>query len=457
VARIAFIGRWQGGGDAVSEAPRRSGRRRALVVLVAREALAAFSRHRHGETSAVLAYYGFLSFVPLLLLISVLTSRWVMLSPAAMQAIREASDQLVAGLGAIAQDQIETLAGQRAWSVIGLLALFWATTPFAAALRGAMWRVFQPERPIGLVRAKLRDVVGALVLIAVFLLLVGGRILYGAIARRMPPQISIVADTIQLAFSFALALIAVAVLFRVFAPVRLRGADLSCGAVVSAALLLAIRPAFAMFLRYNPNYGFAFGSMKAVFLTLTWVYVSFAALLLGAEITAAARRRDAALLRLFLVGRGDEGAAPLVERHTRRMAAGERLFLEGERGDEMYVIRRGRIRLRRGETVLREMGEGEYFGELSMLLDAPRSATAEAVEDSELVVIRRDQWELMLREQPELALPLLRELAERLRATDAALDRARAESNSLDPAEEERQRELAHGAANGSPRGGGEE
>lgn len=397
-------------------------RRRAMVVLVAREAIAAFSRHQHGETAALLAYYGSLSFVPLLLLISVLTSRWVLLSPAAMQAIREASDQLVAGLGAIALDQIEMLAAQRAWSLIGLLALLWAITPFAAALRRAMWRVFQPDRPMGLVRAKLRDLVGAVVLIGVFLLLVGGRILYGEFARRLPPPLLITAGTMEVGVSFVLTLVAIAVLFRVFVPVRLRRADLLTGAIVSAVLVLGIRPAFAAFVRYNPNYGFAFGSMKAVFLTLTWVYVSFAAVLLGAEITAAAHRRDTALLRLFLLGHGSEDTAPLVERHTWRVAAGDVLFHEGDRGDEMYVIRHGRIRLRRGATVLREMTEGEYFGELAMLLDAPRSATAEAVTDSVLVVIRRDQWEMMLREQPELALPLLREVAERLRATDARFD-----------------------------------
>ncbi len=437
---------------AVTRSAQRPGRRRALVVLVAREAFAAFARHRHGETAAVLAYYGFLSFVPLLLLISVLTSRWVMVSPAAMQAIRNASDQLVAGLGAIALDQIETLAAQRAWSFVGLLALFWATTPFAAALRGAMWRVFQPERPIGLVRAKLRDVVGALVVLAVCLLLVGGRILYGAVARRLPPSVSSVAGAVELGFSFALALVAVAVLFRVFAPVRLRGADLLSGAVVSALLLLVIRPAFAMILRYNPNYGFAFGSLKAVFLTLTWVYVSFAALLLGAEITAAARRRDAALLRLFVIGRGEKGAAPLVERHARPVAAGEVLFREGDGGDEMYVVRRGRIRLRRGTTVLRDMGVGDYFGELSMLLGTPRSATAEAVEDSELVVIRRDQWELMLREQPELALPPLRELAERLRATDARFDSTPPASNASGHQEDEMKTQPPRGGPPGPAR-----
>lgn len=397
------------------------GRRRALIWLVLREAAVSFQRHAHGDTAALLAYYGFLSFVPLVLLMSILTSRLVLMSESAREAVRCAADELVAGLGAVALDQIRTLSEQRVWGLLGLLVLFWSVTPFAAGLRGAMQRVFLPERPAGLLRAKLKDILGAVTLIAVFLLLVLGRVLYGAIIRRLPGQVPAMVGVLQVLFSFGLALLALVSLFWVFAPVRLRPPELLSGAAVSAALLLAIRPAFAAFLWYNPNYGWAFGSMKAVFVTLTWVYVSFAALLFGAEIVAAARRRDVALLRLFLAGgAGASSASPaLVERHLRRVRAGEIFFTEGDRGDEMYVVRAGSVAMRRGERELHVMREGEYFGELSMLLGSPRSATAEALEDGEVVVIRREHFDTMLREQPEMALPLLRELAERLRATDA--------------------------------------
>jgi len=431
-------------GDVEASARPGRGRRRALAWLILREAAVSFARHRHWDTSAILAYYGCLSFLPLLLLVSVLTSRRLLMSAAAMEAVRAAADELVAGFGALALEQIRTLSEQRVWSVVGLLALFWSVTPFAAGLRGAMQRIFQPERPAGIFRAKLRDVLGATALIAVFLMLVLGRILYGAAARRLPGGVPLVAGALQMAFSYALAVAALAVLFTVFAPVRLRTADMLSGALVSAAMLLAIRPAFAAFLKYNPNYGWAFGSFKAVFLTLTWVYASFAAMLFGAEIVAAARRRDVALLRTFLSGAPGLGAAPLVARHLRRVCAGEVIFREGDAGGEMFVIRSGRVRISAGGRELRTMGPGEYFGELTMLLNAPRTATAEAVEDGALVVIRKEHFDTMLREQPELALPLLRELAERLRATDARLaggasnPPARAEGAEAAPAAGER-------------------
>ena len=371
----------------------------------------------------MLSYYGFLSVVPLLLLVSVLTSRMVLASEAAREAIRAGADDLIAGFGVVALDQLRTLSEQRIWGALGMLVLFWSVTPLAAGFRAALTRVFQPDRVISVLHAKLRDVLGALTLIALFFLLVIGRIVYGIIARHLPGHVTFLTDSSQVVFSFVVAVGGLAFLMVVFAPVRLRAGELFSGAVVSAVLLLVIRPAFAAFLRYNPNYGFAFGSLKAVFLTLTWVYFSFVAILFGAEIMAAARRRDVALLRVFLAADGipERASSPLMERFARSLAVGEIVFREGDKGHEMYFIRSGAVALRRGDREIRVMHAGEYFGEMSMLIDTPRTATAEVAEAAELIAIRRDRFDAILRDNPEIARSILRELAVRLKTTDDQL------------------------------------
>jgi serine/threonine-protein kinase len=74
-------------------------------------------------------------------------------------------------------------------------------------------------------------------------------------------------------------------------------------------------------------------------------------------------------------------------------AAGEVVLREGERGDCAYLIIEGRCRVTQsspqGELELRQMGPGEIFGELALLLDAPRSATVSALTDTTLLVIDR--------------------------------------------------------------------
>lgn len=395
----------------------------ALVRLVLRESARSFLRHQHMDTAAMLSYYGFLSIVPLLLLVSVLSSRLVMASEAAREAIRAGADELIAGFGVVALDQLRTLSQQKIWGVLGMLVLFWSVTPIAAGFRAALTRVFQPDRIPGVLHAKLRDVLGALTIVAMFFLLVAGRILYGVLARHLPGQVTFLTDVTQLAFSFTISVAGLAFLFVVFAPIRLRAGELFSGAVVSAVLLLMIRPAFAAFLRYNPDYGFAFGSLKALFLTLTWIYFSFVAILYGAEIMAAARRREIALLTMFLPGGRTGGAASdaLVGRFSRALLAGETVFHEGEPGHEMFIVRSGAVEMRRGERVLATMRAGQYFGEMSMLIDSSRTATAVVVEDAELIAIRRESFDAILRDNPGIGRSILRELAERLKTADEKL------------------------------------
>ena len=68
------------------------------------------------------------------------------------------------------------------------------------------------------------------------------------------------------------------------------------------------------------------------------------------------------------------------------------------------------------------MREGEYFGEMAMLLDAPRTMTATVAEpDTVLVTISQENFATVLRENPDIVFGILRELADRLRATDEQL------------------------------------
>ena len=76
----------------------------------------------------------------------------------------------------------------------------------------------------------------------------------------------------------------------------------------------------------------------------------------------------------------------------------------------------------RGAQVLQTMGEGEYFGEMAMLLKANRSATAIVSESgTQLVAISAANMDAMLRQNPAVILSLLQEMAQRLKSTNALL------------------------------------
>ena len=119
-------------------------------------------------------------------------------------------------------------------------------------------------------------------------------------------------------------------------------------------------------------------------------------------------------------------SAALLEPFTRTAGPGEVLFREGEAGAEMYYVLEGAVALAKGGQELRTMGPGEFFGEMSMLIQTERTAGAAAGPDgARLVAITRDNFDMILRENPGIVLAILREMAARLKTTSAALSAAR--------------------------------
>jgi len=105
---------------------------------------------------------------------------------------------------------------------------------------------------------------------------------------------------------------------------------------------------------------------------------------------------------------------------------GEVLFHEGERGDRLYVIERGKIKLGRRsndgrENLLAVLGPGEMFGELSLFDPGPRTATATVVADARLQELGHPDLVAWLQSNPTVAKHLLQALARRLRRPNEAL------------------------------------
>lgn len=108
----------------------------------------------------------------------------------------------------------------------------------------------------------------------------------------------------------------------------------------------------------------------------------------------------------------------LFQRFGREFAAGEVLFREGEPGREMYVVQQGRVNISKRvgdvEKILSSFGPGEFLGEMSILNNKPRSATATCAEASRLLVIDAKTFEAMIRSNAEIAIRMIKKLADRL-------------------------------------------
>jgi CRP-like cAMP-binding protein len=102
------------------------------------------------------------------------------------------------------------------------------------------------------------------------------------------------------------------------------------------------------------------------------------------------------------------------------------LFREGDPGEEMYVIQTGRVQLTRRvrgrEAHLATLPAGEFFGEMAIVNNRPRSATATVLEDSQLLVIDAQTFEAMVRGNAEIALRFIKKLAARLGQANAQVE-----------------------------------
>jgi CRP-like cAMP-binding protein len=105
---------------------------------------------------------------------------------------------------------------------------------------------------------------------------------------------------------------------------------------------------------------------------------------------------------------------------------GHVLFKEGDDGDEMYIIQSGRVaikkRVKDGDATLAVLEKGDFFGEMAILERLPRSATAEVVEDGDIIVINGETFGDMIKTNPEIAVRMLRKQSIRLRETNRQLE-----------------------------------
>jgi CRP/FNR family transcriptional regulator, cyclic AMP receptor protein len=103
---------------------------------------------------------------------------------------------------------------------------------------------------------------------------------------------------------------------------------------------------------------------------------------------------------------------------AQRIKAGDVIFREGDQARELFVIKSGSVRIQIGNRTISELGPDSIFGEMALIDNEPRSASAIAITDVELVAVSEKQFLFLVGQTPYFALKVMRVLAQRLRATN---------------------------------------
>jgi CRP/FNR family cyclic AMP-dependent transcriptional regulator len=111
---------------------------------------------------------------------------------------------------------------------------------------------------------------------------------------------------------------------------------------------------------------------------------------------------------------------------VRDVASDTPLFHTGDKGDAMYLVENGRVRISVKDAdgslvTLAELARGDFFGEMALIDGQPRSADATVVEDARFAILSRENFLAFVRGNPDIALKMLSAVTHRLRRTDELL------------------------------------
>ena len=108
------------------------------------------------------------------------------------------------------------------------------------------------------------------------------------------------------------------------------------------------------------------------------------------------------------------------EPDVRSFAAGDVIFAEGQAGDSMYAVIDGEIEIRKRDNVIDTVSPGGVFGEMALIDQEPRSASAIARSDCRVAAVGQKRFTLLVHQTPYFALQIMHVLADRLRKNTAS-------------------------------------
>ncbi len=394
----------------------------ATPLFVLRETLAGFLRHNVFGMSASLSFYALFALIPLILLIFFLLSQFVFSSDYAIVKLAILTGNLVPEFSnKIMVEVYSASQAKAAWGALGLFILLWTITPLASAMRSAFYTIATMVEAPSYFKRKFKDVVSVLGILLLFFLFTSAGFVIEQVMRFLAihfpaMQFSIVGSLSTALFTTLL----IVIFYKVFFPLRVAFVHLILGACLTALLWLAMRPAFGLFLSLNENYGAVFGSMKAMFVSITWLYLNFTVFLLGTELISTLRKKDVLLLKgLFNeVPNKANYIEALMTRYGLILKQNEHVFERGDTQRNLYYLAEGKVNLTSNGSIVRELNVGDYFGELAMLTKLPTTSDAVVSSDeARVIVIYADNIDTMLADDPKIAMQLLKQMAGRLQTS----------------------------------------
>jgi membrane protein len=402
------------------------------------DAVSNFGANGDTNQAAAVSLYTILSAIPLFILTIIVAANVFTSYPLLQQDILDAirsfnpyfSEKLMDQLGHI--ETKKNLLGS-----LGLLGLLWLAAAIFSVMETALNIIFRSPKKRNYFLSKML----AISMIPLGWTLGAASLIVSAVAAFLMAQPFVLPGGIEISLGAAAGFLLryllpyiVTVVFSFFLywiipTAKNRPLVLLAGSAFFAFLMEIAKQLFAWYIANYTRYGLIFGTLEPVVILALWVFYVALIFLFCAELMASYQRRDLLLLERAML-KPHKSYLKVDERLFKKFGhgyhKGEIIFKENDKGNEMFYVLAGRVCLEKdaGEVkkILAELEPGQYFGEMATLVDAPRSASARALEDSNLAVIDSNTFTNLLRESQGIGVFMLKEFSSRLKNTNESLE-----------------------------------
>jgi membrane protein len=393
-------------------------------LFVLRETLSAFKLHNGWGLSASLSFYAMFAMIPMALMLFFFLSHMVFSSHHAATNLSNILSSFEPKLSKKIMKEVYSVARHpRAWGLLSTFALFWFAIPLASTLRSSFQTICAVNYQFTFLRTLLQDLFAVIGILMMFLMFTFFNLIISEMYDLLGLSLTR-SDLFNSAQSLLIIAALLALFYRISLPIKVRFSLILIGSILIATLWMSVLPLFNQVLSANHSYGAIFGGMKNIFISLAWLYYSFAIFLLGTELISTMHNRDVLLLRGLFTENGAKNQtylSVLMERYGKIYRRGDQVFKAGDTSKNLYFIVNGDLHLTYEDDEVRRLSNGDFFGEMAIVADGTRFA--DAVVDSEfcdiIEVDSKDIQSLILSE-PKIAMNFLQHMALQLKSSHQA-------------------------------------
>ena len=393
---------------------------KGVSYFIAKEVLSGCHRHNFLAFNASISFFTLFALIPLILLIFFFLSQWLASSSFALSHLANLTSHLLPEMNERIMNEVYKVSSSKAsWGALWIMVLFLAATPLTASLRNGFANILSLPSKNTFFKNKIKDIFSVITIMLLFFIYIFVDIFLLQASSIFAEYIPIIKKIyFSSVTSLILLILVVTIFFNLYFPIKIKKKHLIIGAVLTSLSWYSLSYFFDFFINASSFYGTFFGGMRGLFISLIWLYLNTASLLLGAELIAALHKKEILLLKqLFIIKHIHRYPVinDLMKLFGHKYKKNKVLFNEGDHDQRLFFVIEGEISITKKGRGLETINSGNYFGELSLLNKIPRVASAEVVSDwARIIIISETQMRKILAEDHQVAIYFLSNMARKL-------------------------------------------